>query len=151
MCNKKYVINNRKIIHHRQCMNHATFFKSFCALSKMLSVKYWTTTKLQQQERLRCEDTPPLHDYPYYWFILDPKSKQDKVKVTNLKNLPKLLLDKMCKYEMDLASIVEDTGRSRFCPQVTILSMGVQTDGRTDRRTRWNQYTPLSTSLKQEV
>ena len=33
---------------------------------------------------------PPPHDYPCYWFILDPKTKQDKVKVTNLKNLPKL-------------------------------------------------------------
>ena len=31
----------------------------------------------------------PPHDYPYYWVILDPKSKEDKVKVTNLKNLPK--------------------------------------------------------------
>ena len=28
----------------------------------------------------------PPHDYPYYSFILDPKSKQDKVKITNLKN-----------------------------------------------------------------
>ena len=27
---------------------------------------------------------PPPHDYPYYWVILDPKSKEDKVKVTNL-------------------------------------------------------------------
>ena len=33
------------------------------------------------------------------------------------------LLDKMCKYEMDLASIVEDTKWTRFCPQ---------TDGGTD-------------------
>ena len=46
---------------------------------------------------------PPPHDCPYYWpvhigsqvksidqFILDSKSKQDKVKFTNLKNLPKL-------------------------------------------------------------
>ena len=38
----------------------------------------------------------PTHDYPYYQFILDPKSKQDKVKVTIwnlflvLKHLPKL-------------------------------------------------------------
>ena len=31
---------------------------------------------------------PPPHDYPYHWVILDPKSKEDKVKVTNLKNLP---------------------------------------------------------------
>ena len=34
--------------------------------------------------------SPLPHDYPYYWFILDPKSKEEKVKVTNLKNLPKL-------------------------------------------------------------
>ena len=35
----------------------------------------------------------------------------------------------MCRYEMDRTSIVEDTERTRFCPQ-------------TDRRTTWNQYTP---------
>ena len=38
-----------------------------------------------------------LHDYPYYWFISDPKSKQDKVKFTNLKNLPKILILEFCK------------------------------------------------------
>ena len=62
---------------------------------------------------------------------MDPKSKEDKVKVTNLKNSPKFqilkqalhathllkLLDKMCKYEMDPMSILEDTERTRFCPQ----------------------------------
>ena len=31
----------------------------------------------------------PPHDYSYHQVILDPKSKEDKVKVTNLKNLPK--------------------------------------------------------------
>ena len=31
---------------------------------------------------------PPPHDYSYHWVILDPKSKEDKVKVTNLKNSP---------------------------------------------------------------
>ena len=31
----------------------------------------------------------PPHDYPYHWVILDSKSKEDKVKVTNLKNSPK--------------------------------------------------------------
>ena len=94
---------------------------------------------------------PPPHDYPYHWVILDPKSKEDKVKVTNLKNSTKFqilkrslhvthllkLLDKMCKYEMDPMSIVEDTERTRFCPQTDR-----RTDGRTDRRTRWYQYTP---------
>ena len=34
------------------------------------------------------------------------------------------LLDKMCKYEMDPTSIVEDTEQTRFCPQ---------TDRRLDR------------------
>ena len=102
---------------------------------------------------------PPPHDHPYHWVILDPKSKEDKVKVTNLKNsnfwilkwalhtthLLKLL-DKMCKYEMDPMSILEDTERTRFCPQTDR-----RTDGRTDRRTRWYQYTSLSTSLKRGV
>ena len=32
---------------------------------------------------------PTPNDYPYHWVILDPKSKEDKVKVTNLKNSPK--------------------------------------------------------------
>ena len=32
------------------------------------------------------------NDYPYHWVILDPKSKEDKVKVTNLKNSPKFLI-----------------------------------------------------------
>ena len=85
---------------------------------------------------------PPPQDYPYHRVILDPKSK---VKVTNLqsykfKKFAKIsnffilkwalhathllkLLDKMCKYEMDPMSIVEDTERTRFCPQ---------TDRRTD-------------------
>ena len=48
----------------------------------------------------------------------------------------------MCKYEMDLAIIVEDTEWT--------LSTDRRMDGRTDgqmdeqmeRQTRWNQYTP---------
>ena len=44
------------------------------------------------------------------------------------------LLDKMCKYEMYPTSIVEDTERTRLCPQ-------------TDRRTRWNQCSPFSNAL----
>ena len=47
--------------------------------------------KLEQLERLRSEDTPRrlMTDYPYHWVILDPKSKEDKVKVTNFKKSPK--------------------------------------------------------------
>ena len=42
-----------------------------------------------------------------------------------------MLFDKMCKYEMDPANIMEDTEQTRFCPQ---------TDEQTDGRTTWNQY-----------
>ena len=67
------------------------------------------------------------NDYPYHWVILDPKSKEDKVKVTNLKNSPKFQIwngsDEYCwRYRVD-----------------TILSTDVQTD----RRTKWYQYTPV--------
>ena len=110
--------------------------------------KCGSNLKLEQLECLLSEDTP--QDYPYYWVILYPKSKEDKVKVTNLKNGPKCqifnfltnfthllkLLDNMCKYEMDPTSIVEDTEQTRFCPQ-----MDRRPDGQMDRRRRWNQYT----------
>ena len=40
--------------------------------------------QLEQLEHLAFWEYPlPAHDYPYYWFILDPKLEQDKVKVTN--------------------------------------------------------------------
>ena len=49
-------------------------------------------------EPTRTTRMPAFWGYPHWpiithtieQFILDPKSKQDKVKVTNLKNLPKL-------------------------------------------------------------
>ena len=47
-------------------------------------------TQLKQLERLRSEDTPrrPMITHNIDQFILDPKSKQDKV--TNLRHLPQL-------------------------------------------------------------
>ena len=63
--------------------------------------------------------------------MLDPKSKQGKFKVANLKNFQNfnflIMLDKMCKYEMDPASIVKDTEQIWFCPQ-TDRRMDGQTD-----------------------
>ena len=49
-------------------------------------------SELEQLERLRSEDTPrrPIITHTIDQFILDTKSKQHKVKVTSLKNLPKL-------------------------------------------------------------
>ena len=78
------------------------------------------------------------------------KSKQDKVKVTNLKKKFGIvqksehvthhmkLLNQMYKYEMDTASSVENTEQIWFHRQM---------DGRMDRRMGW-QYSPLSTSLE---
>ena len=52
----------------------------------------YVNVKLEQLERLRSEDTlrRPMITHTIDQFILDRKSKQDKVNVTNLKNLPKL-------------------------------------------------------------
>ena len=78
----------------------------------------------------------PPHYSPYYCVMLDPKPKQDKVKVIYLKNLLKFQilefwnklykwhLDKMYKYEMDPVSIVIDTEQTRFCPQTDRLTDG---------------------------
>ena len=42
--------------------------------------QYKDHVKLEQLERLRSEDTPPPpHDYPHYWVMLDPKSKQGRM------------------------------------------------------------------------
>ena len=83
---------------------------------------------------------PPPHDYQYYWVILDPKSKEDKVKVTNLKNLPKLqIFDFWNKFYTRhtfwscLMRCANMNGSAEYCWRYradTILS----TDGRTDRQ-----------------
>ena len=56
-----------------------------CTLSCLLGVVSTITTRTPAFWGY----PPPPHDYPYHWVILDPKSKEDKVKVTNLKNSPK--------------------------------------------------------------
>ena len=45
--------------------------------------------QLEQLERL-CSEIPLLpYGYPYKWFTSEPKSKQDKAKVTNFKKIAK--------------------------------------------------------------
>ena len=114
----------------------------------------------------------PPHDHSYYWVILHPKSKEDKFKVTSLKNLPKsqilVLWNKhytwytfwsrwlrcaninwirqvLLKIESGHDSVHRWTDGQR--------DRGTEgrTDRQTDRRTRLNQYIPLSTSLKRGV
>ena len=98
------------------------------------------SSELEQLERLRSDDTPRrlmiTHTIESYW-IPSQKRQSQRYKFKEFAKISHFLklLDNMCKYEMDQTSIVEDTERTRFCPQ-------------TDRRTRWNQYTPASTSLK---
>ena len=74
---------------------------------------------------------PAFWGYPHCPILMSdiesPNQMKTKSKVTNLKNLPKFtpseVENRMCKYEIDLTSIVEDTEWTRICPQM---------DGRTD-------------------
>ena len=61
---------------------------------------FQSLTELEQLERLRSEDTLSPHDFPLYWVILDPKSKEDKVKITNLKNLQKIKILEFIKHNL---------------------------------------------------
>ena len=94
----------------------------------------------EQLKGLLSEDTPPpmiTHTIDTYWQS-QGKKFTEFAKISYFSILYKSLhethlvkpFDKMWKCEMDPASIVEDTERTRFCPQ-------------TDRQTKWNQYIPL--------
>ena len=73
--------------------------ENFFSIMKIVDILCLTLCKTWKQIKFRKTRTtrtpafwgypPPPHDYPNYWVILDPKSKEDKVKVTNLKNSPK--------------------------------------------------------------
>ena len=95
---------------------------------------------------------PPRHDYPYYWVILDPKSEEDKVKVTNLKNSPKFQIfnfetnitrntpSEVAWYDMQTWN-----GSDEYCWRCradTILSTDGQMDRRTDGRL-WRIWSQL--------
>ena len=111
-----------------------------CLIGRGYQPFIWTKVgqQLEQLERLRSEDTPRrlmiTHTIESYW-IPSQKMTKSKLQISKIRqnflilkralhatHLLKLL-DKMCKYEMDPMSIVEDTERTRFCPQ---------TDRRTD-------------------
>ena len=106
---------------------------------------------------------PPPNDYPYHWVILDPKSKEDKVKVTNLKNSPKFQIFEFWNGHYMGHTFWSCLIRCANMKWIWWVLLKIQsghdsvhrwdrrTDGRTDRRTRWYQYTPLSTSLKRGV
>ena len=89
-------------MHHSHLLGHKIQYNQmhFTPLSLILT---WSASSVSHHQSQSSKATktrtrmpafwgyPPLpHDYPYYWSILDPKWKQDKVKVTNLKKLPKI-------------------------------------------------------------
>ena len=115
----------------RQATNH---YLSQCWLRFMLPNGV-TRPQLEWLERLRSEP----HDYPFYQIGSQVKRRQSRsykfkefAKISNFWMLKQTLhathllklFDKMCKYEMDPMSIVEETERTRL-----ILS----TDGQTDK------------------
>ena len=76
---------------------------------------------------------PPPHYYPYHWVILDPKSKEDKVKVTNLKNFETTIITRDTSSEFAWKDVQIRNGSDEYFWRYradTILS----TDGQTDRR-----------------
>ena len=100
--------------------------------------------QLEQLERLRSEDTTAASWLPIPLSHIGSQVKRRQSQSYKFKKFAKIsnfwilkralhathllkLLDKMCKYEMDPMSIVEDTERTRFCPQTDR-----RTDGRTD-------------------
>ena len=110
-------------------------------LSAMQVLNTMLTYNIKNVIALHCTYTFTACLYFSYIETNYNKSKEDKVQVANFKNSPKFqtlqtlhmthllkLLDKMCKYEMDPTNIVEDTERTRFCPQTDR-----RTDGQTDK------------------
>ena len=125
---------------------------SFKLDEKIYEILRHFESQLEQPELLRSENTPAAPWLPILLIHIGTQVKTWHCQSYKFKEFAKnwsfkifkqalyathrlKLLDKMCKYGMDPASIDEDTERTRFCP-------------RTDRRTRWNQYTPPSTSLR---
>ena len=85
--------------------------------------------KLEQLEHLHFEDTPAASWLPILLSHIESRDKRRQSQSYKFKEFAKIsnfyfLLDKMCKYKMDLTSTIQVTERTRFCPQ---------TDGQTGR------------------
>ena len=125
----------------------------YCSLVpwKQISLKFWS--KLEQLERLRFEDTPTTLWLPILLSHIGSQVKRRQSQSYKFKEFAKIpnfyilkqtlhmthllkLLDKMCKYMkwIQQALLKIQSGHD---------SVHRQTDGQTDRRTRWNQNTPF--------
>ena len=93
---------------------------------------------------------PPPHDYPYHWVILDTKSKDDKVKVKNLKNSPKLPFFSFWNKHYTQHTFWSCLIRCANLKWIQWVLLKIQrghdsVHRRTDKQTdRWNQYTPFN-------
>ena len=86
---------------------------------------------------------PPPHDYPYYWVILDPKSEEDNVKVTNLKNSPKFQIFKFWNKHYMRHTFWSCLIRCVNIKWIRWELLKIQSrHDSVNRWTRWNQYTP---------
>ena len=94
----------------------------------------------------------PPHDYPYHWVILDPKSKDDIVTVTNFKNLPKFQIFEFWNEHYTRHTFWSCLIRCANMKWIRWVLLKIQSGhDSVHRRTRWYQYTPLSTPLKRGV
>ena len=111
--------------------------------------------QLEQLERLRSEDTPRrlmiTHTIESYWIPSQKKTKsklQIKIMRQNFEFLSfETDITRDTPSEVAWQDVQIWNGSDEYCWRYradTILS----TDGQMDRRTRWYQYTPISTSLK---
>ena len=97
-------------------------------------VFFESNSQLEQLECLRSEDTPAASWLPILLSHIGSQVKIRQSQSYKFKEFQKIsnfwilkqtlhvtylvkLLDMMCKYEMDPTSIVEETERTRFCPQ----------------------------------
>ena len=102
----------------------ATYIRDLtvCVFIQIQMYSRWSNQQLEQLERLRSDDIPPAAP----WLLIPLIHIGSQVKTRQSQSYKFIEFS-----QLDLARIVEDTERTPFCPQ-------------TDRRTRWNQYTPLN-------
>ena len=121
-------------------------------------IKRWCLLGSTRQTSLRFEIPTAPHDYPYYWFTLHPKSRKTKWKsqikkkkwVWNFFNnlytrhtfWSCLIRWVNMKWIRQVLWKIQ-SGHDLVYTKTDRRTDG-RTDGRTDVRSRWNQYTPLT-------
>ena len=122
---------------------HAVMCFVICEKKKIALVTVVVTTRTTRTPSFWGYPPPP-HDYPHHWVILDPKSKEDKVKVTNLKNSPKFQIVEFWNGHYTRHTFWSCLIRCANMKWIRWVFLKIQsghdsvhrrTDGRTDRRT----------------